>query len=1483
MATIKLDHIELLVGASNFAIWKRGISQVLQGEGYWGHVEGSPSPFAPFPRSPEPSPPTEKSSMEAVTAYQEWWQKDSKARTIIERRISPISLNLLPQGLGVTARAIWSRLNTLYGRVDVMSQFDLRDRLSRARLKDHTDLDRYVGEFQAGRVKFIEMGVPYSEAEMVHQMLRGLPSTTSWTNFKQLLTQVVQDHLDRETPSSDDAAPDMLLNRIISRLDIECQRLATEKGHLKVGPGSEYANLANSSAPIRKHPNNPKGVTCSNCNKRSHDADHCWAKGGGMEGQGPKTRPSNSSKSSTSTSPSEVACLTSPPTAPPEVACLASPSPSPSTFVGDLSCAILPSVDLALLAQGHLNTLMDSGSSSHLVRSREFFWTYDQSRARNVTTANLGTLSTHAAGDCLAKVTFSGVTTILKLRDCLHAPDACANLISVGRMVRAGLSCAFEDDRVVVSRRGTPLAHGPMVGQLFALEIEFLRPPALASSSPPSDVACFTQVPITLDLWHHRLGHVGMEATRQFIKSMPGVQPLTTTTLSRCEPCILGKHARHPNPSSTRPRTTTLLELIHCDVCGPFPVETPHGKRYLIIFLDDCSSALNLDLLASKDQAFDAWCLVQAKWERKLGLKVQRFRCDGGGELAGGSHRFAAQLEAQGIVRDVTPPYEHWKNGRVERVMRTLQGRILSMLVAAQLPLTYWGEAALTAAYLFNLTVTSTLPSGVTPFEMFHGCKPDVSHLRVWGVRCFAHVPVELQGKLGVKSRECLFMGYPPSQRGYRVRDVQTHHFFTSGSVIFDENIPYRARHEVNADVDYSTLPLGEDPLPEVPSPPATPPRSHSPTAVPPRPPKVRIMRSPRPQRTRVLTEAGKAYARQMLEAKEHLAQLRDAAAKRADIRSAVPEDTAPSSSSDPAGLSEPMETTSAEPPESANAVCVSLDPAAYLDQDNQCVCEAALLSIRSDIPRNPLGVDYDMSVPPATHREATARSDAAQWLEVEQKELSMLKNMGVYQEELLPDGRKAIGCRWVFEFKLVEGGSPIHKARLVAQGFSQVAFVDYNATFAPVVKSVSVRLLAVHATLNDWHLETFDATRAFLWGDLTRVIYMRCPPGYTPSLPGAVWRLLKSLYGLKQASRVWYKLLRKVLETLGFIRSDFDHALFIFNRLWSDVQVHCLVAMHVDDGLAGCNHLSFLIHIKAEIRKAFGIKDLGPVKCFLGVQFERNQSTRELWLHQSLYIDTLLAEYGMVDCNSVATPLDPQHPLGLESDTTVASPNLVESYQRLVGSLLFLQMCTRPDLSFAVLLLSQHCASPLPRHFAAARRVLRYLKGTKDLRLRYGGSSAHLPLSGLSDADWAGDKISRASTSAFVWSLAGGPVSWSSKKQSCVALSTAEAEYVALTRAVQEGIWIRNSLLAMDLPCPSSLSISTDNLAAKSLAENDSSHGRAKHIDIRYHFIRSHVESGLFVISHVSGSANSADLLTKALSRPVFISHVSRLNLVSR
>lgn len=533
-------------------------------------------------------------------------------------------------------------------------------------------------------------------------------------------------------------------------------------------------------------------------------------------------------------------------------------------------------------------------------------------------------------------------------------------------------------------------------------------------------------------------------------------------------------------------------------------------------------------------------------------------------------------------------------------------------------------------------------------------------------------------------------------------------------------------------------------------------------------------------------------------------------------------------------------------------AATASLDVNNYLQRDADTIFETAFLSIRSDNFRDPKRADYDATIPPANYREATLREDADQWMVVVNKELKDLKDMGVYREEVLPEGRKAIGNRWVFEFKLSTDGSPPKaKARLVAQGFSQVPFVDYDATFAPVAKAALIWLIAIFTTIHDWELECFDATRAFLWGDLTREIYMKYPPGYQPTSIGGVWRLLKSLYGLKQASRIWYKLLRSTLEKLGFLRSKFDHAVFIFKRKWAHHNVHCILGMHVDDGLCGCNHTPFTTFIKGEIEKSFGIKDLGPMKNFLGNQFERDRKRRELWIHQEAFIELLLAEYGMEDCNPVQTPLDCDHPLGVETDVHPVVENLKQTFQRIVGSLLFLQLCSRPDILYAVLLLLQHCSAPEPRHLAAAKRVLRYLKGTKGYRLHYGGVRKDEVIEGMSDADWGGRREDRASISGFVFFFAGGPLSWSAKKQNCISLSTTEAEYVALTRAVQEGIWLRQSMEQLHMPYPSTIVIATDNESAEKLASNNSDHSKAKHIDIRYHFIRSHIESGIFAIQH--------------------------------
>ena len=702
MATIKLDHIELLTGPSNYDAWRRGISQVLQGEGYWGHTEGDANIFSAFPIEPTPAVPTALSTPLELTEYRDWWKANSKARTIIERRITPVILALLPQGVEVTARSVWETLKGLYSRRDVMSQFELRDRLANAKLKDHLDLDRYLGEFKVGRLRLLEMGLTYSEYDMVHSIIRGLPTTGSWPHFAMLVTQNTQDFIDTQTHAAVPAAPDTLLTRVVNRLVVECQRIDSSKPAGKSsGPGSEYCNhvgscnhVGPSGGVIHKHEKNPNGILCTNCGKKSHDAPHCFAKGGGMEGQGPKPRGKENKKP-------ELAAVVSTSSAP-------APAPSPDTYVGDLSCAIAEEditkhLTALLSANGGFASILDSGTSSHLLKDRDVFWTYEATQARPMKTANQGILQTKASGDCLIRLTLGSTTTTVKLRDCLHAPSACVNLLSVGRMTAVGskLGCSMDDGKFDIMRKNpdgsrVKIYEGKQSNNLYFVHLEFVYPPG----KRPVESVFFTKVPETMDLWHHRMGHIGEAATKSLLSSVKGVTFPAGDSLSKCEPCIIGKHARTPHPSSPTPKSTELLELVFCDLCGPFPVLTPHGKLYLVAFLEDSANILKVHCLARKDQSAEAFHITKASWERKTGKKIIRFRVDGAGEL--GSDEFVKALEKLGIERDVVPRYEHWKNGKMERVFRTIQGRMLAMLTAAQLPLTYWGEAALTAGFLFN-------------------------------------------------------------------------------------------------------------------------------------------------------------------------------------------------------------------------------------------------------------------------------------------------------------------------------------------------------------------------------------------------------------------------------------------------------------------------------------------------------------------------------------------------------------------------------------------------------------------------------------------------------------------------------------------------------------------------------------------------------------------------------------------------------------
>lgn len=1476
----KYDHITELTGSDDYASWRRTVTLALQGEGLWNHCSTGtdPNDFADFasdmPKAAVAATPTDAEKKAMI----EWIKEDAQAKGIICRRISPVVQSLLGESL--TARQQWDTLSKHFGRLDMTSQFELRDQLFNEKLKDADDASRYIGVFENGRRRFAEMGVVVTEDETIYLLLHGLPKTTEWLVFRRLTYGQFNtpNFSPAATTSSPAPPPTRTFVQVASALSEEANRIRVEKK--SSGPGSEYANATTSSSysvemkvnpktGVRIHRQNPKGVSCENAacaglpRSLTHDLEHCLQKGGGMENKAPWGR--NNSKKSPKKEVAAAADGTSSTTSD------TTSSSTASEPKRELSCAVIeelnddayPSVeDIACIAQQSLSTILDSGTTSTLITDRQYFWTYSHDSRVTVKTANHGKLPTMGRGDCVADLTIDGKVFRLRLTDCLHAPGALVNLLSVGRMLKKGWACNFSPSppRVQLVYDGSALGEIPMTGNLFFLELKFILPSSHGPApSPLNEMCAFARVPMSFDLWHARLGHVGGEAVRRLPLFAKGVKLTTQAPLSKCEACIMAKHPRKPYPPSSEPRAAHMLDLIHSDLCGPFPTVTPHGKHYFVVFLDDHTNLLNLQLLATKDQALAAWEIIKARWENHSERAVKVFRSDNGGEFVNAA--FTQALLRAGVERQLSAPYAHQQNGKAERAIRTIEGRMLAMLEMAALPPSLWGEAALTACYLWNRSESSVLPPATTPYELVNGKQPDLSHLRVFGSRCFACIPTELQVKLGPHSRHEIFVGYPEGTKGYRLRD-KTGTFFVARDVIFDENMPELARgHDSDSDdddhpsfdLDPTEVPLRTLSTPSAPSP------------VLPR----------RSGRSRVLTEAGQSFADEMAASRAR----RNARALRTAEQGI---EGVPAASSE--GVLQPPVELHEDVEEDLSRIEPNVDvPEVFA---NVVIEEQANISIRSDRRRNPSSADYDMKIPPATYDEAILRPDRDLWLAAMKKELDIMKEMSVYKLTTLPAGRKAIGNRWVLEFKEDNKGGPTQKARLVAQGFSQIPGVDYGATFAPVLKTASVRLISALACKHDWELDSFDAKRAFLWGVLKEEIFMRQPKGFeSGDWKVLVWLMLRTIYGLKQSAMEWYEQVRAVMEELGFQRCAVDHAVFTYDRVDSltSLRIICIIGFHVDDGLGTSNSSRFLKWVKGKIDERFGIKDLGAVTKFLGIQFERHRKARRLWLHQGEYITYLLDEYGMLDCNPVTLPLDATHPFGRPGDTYDVVLNLPSRYRKLVGELLYLAVCTRPDISFAVNSLAQHNSNPSPAHFAAAKRLLRYLAGTVNLRMSYGGDHVDEDLHAYCDADWASNPSNRLSITGYAWFYAGGIIAHASKKQSTQALSSTEAEYMAITHTIQDGLWLRSMFSELHISLPTPIVIHIDNTGAISLSKEAKNHIRSKHIDVRYHFIRGHIERGTFLPRWLPSHHNTADILTKPLARPLFLKHVIGLQLVPR
>nr|CAN62460.1 hypothetical protein VITISV_035911 [Vitis vinifera] len=445
-------------------------------------------------------------------------------------------------------------------------------------------------------------------------------------------------------------------------------------------------------------------------------------------------------------------------------------------------------------------------------------------------------------------------------------------------------------------------------------------------------------------------------------------------------------------------------------------------------------------------------------------------------------------------------------------------------------------------------------------------------------------------------------------------------------------------------------------------------------------------------------------------------------------------------------------------------------------------------------------------------------------WMIAMQEELNKFERSEVWELVPRPSNQSVIGTKWVFRNKMNENDIIVrNKARLVAQGYNQEEGIDYEKTFAPVARLEAIRMLRAFACFKDFILYQMDVKSAFLNGFINEEVYVEQPPGFQSfNFPNHVFKLKKTLYGLKQAPKAWY-------ERLNFSK---------------------------------CMHSEFEMSM------------MGELNFFLGLQIK--QLKEGTFINQAKYIKDLLKRFNMEEAKVMKTPMSSSIKLDMDERGKSIDSTM---YRGMIGSLLYLT-ASRPDFMYSVCLCARFQSCPKESHLSAVKRILRYLKGTMNIGLWY-PKGDNFELIGFSDAHFASCRVERKSTSDTCHFLGHSLVSWHSKKQNSVVLSTAEAEYIAAGLCCAQILWMKQTLSDFNLSFEH-VPIKCDNTSAINISKNPVQHSRTKHIEIRHHFLRDHAQKGDITLEFESTKDQLADIFTKPLSEEQFSDIRRQLGVIS-
>ena len=909
--------------------------------------------------------------------------------------------------------------------------------------------------------------------------------------------------------------------------------------------------------------------------------------------------------------------------------------------------------------------------------------------------------------------------------------------------------------------------------------------------------------------WHRRLGHLSFDLLSR-LSGLNLVRGLPRLKFERdlvCAPCRHGKMVAASHPPLTAVMTERPTELLHMDLVGPARVRSVGGKWYVLVVVDDYSRYAWVFFLEDKSETFGfVRDLILRLRNERHGDAIRAIRSDNGTEFR--NDHFDAFCSDQGLEHQYSTPYVPPQNGVVERKNRTLVEMARTMLDEHRTPRRFWAEAVNTACHVSNRVFLRAFKRK-TCYELMHGRAPRVSHFRVFGCKCFILKKGKLD-KFEARSVDGIFFGYANHSRAYRVLNLETNRIMETCEVSFDETMPCSSTVFECA---------GDEEMAE----------------------------------TLFVEEEDE-------EGEENVDHVHDG--ERVPSTSTTTTfDGGPSTSTTTTRQHEPaqarveaaVEGEAISRREAPRHVQVDHPPSNIIGDLNERTTRS-----RS---RNTSHFAHAAFVASFEPKDIGHALSDANWVNSMHEELENFERNRVWELVEPPPNCRPIGTKWVWKNKEGEDGMVVrNKSRLVAQGFNQKEGIDYEETFAPVARLEAIRILLAFAVAKGFKLFQMDVKSAFLNGVIEEEVYVKQPPGFeSTKYPHRVYKLHRALYGLKQAPRAWYGRLRGFLLSKGFVMGTVDKTLFLLKH-GNDLLI---VQIYVDDIIFGGSSHDLVAKFADDMSREFEMSMMGELQFFLGLQIK--QVKDGTFVHQGKYTKDMLKKFGMNDSKPLSTPMSTTAVMDADEE---GEPVDQKEYRSMIGSLLYLT-ATRPDIQFSVCLCARFQASPRTSHRQAVKRIFRYLQYSPDLGLWFSASST-LSLSGYSDADFAGCRLDRKSTSGTCQFLGSSLVSWSSRKQSSVAQSTTEAEYVAAASCCSQLLWISYTLSDFGEEC-SRIPLLCDSTSAISVAKNPVLHSRTKHIEVRYHFLRDNVEKGKIVLSHVPTQDQIADIFTKPLDQATF------------